>query len=419
LLIETYFSLKDTSKRFHVFKDELRKFLDLLYENDLEYLNQFYGVQIQLHDQTRYIIESLIFIYQAQDYKLDDELIKLLKGLYELNPTLRIQYRRIEPIYSSIIPKHDPNARALSELTSNEIDYNECKILILSLFTLQFTLPMFTSGKYISIVDQDTRVNSEAFEVYSLLEPYILAYDLDGLLNAYRHVMNKELPNRQYSVGLFKRSSFTTTWLEHAKNHTLPSLGVRWYNPKLLLHAMLRFPSNSVPITRAINSFLDELIRTYCQNRNKLEQQVRINILFSTFLSHYGDLKECKALLLLLDIYDVTDYSSAFISNCDYYIGSRFHQIEAEDSVHESYSFSCSKKIDTFKELFNKFNYADIVRVRTLIDIYENELESKRGSASFQKLHEYIKFLSDPFLSCAELIQAGSWRDIDSIGAPT
>lgn len=420
LLIEKYFILKNTSKGLKLFKEELREFLNLLYKNDKEYLNQFYGVQIHTDDQTLYLVEYLISMHQAQDYILDNQLIILLQGLYKLNPSLRIQYKGLEPIYSSIIPTRDPNTMVLSELTSNQIALNECKVLILSLFTLPFTLPMFSNGWYISIFDQDNRVNLEASEVYKLLEPYLKSYDITGLLNAYKDVMTMEVRNGStYLFGIFPRPPVTPTWLEHAKNHTLPSLGVRWYNPKLLLHAMLRFPSDSVLFTGLINGFLDELIRTYCQNRNILEQQLRINILFSNLVKNYGDLKECKSLLLLLDVYSEADYLSAFICNCDYYIGNRTHQIDVEDSEHESYSFSSSSKIDSFKEIYHNVNCAGIDSVRTLVDIYMHELESKKGSASYQNLRTYIFSLSDSVLTCDELILASECNEIDSIGAST
>lgn len=412
LLLERYAVLKAEGKPFAVFKQELGSFFEFLYKNQLSDVNQFYGVHFEVKGTSYYLFEFLITLNKAQNFNIDDYLAPLISWLSATYPRLTTK---------KTTASAPSDRKSFASLTNDEV-LDQCKLLLLSLFVVDF--PGSWGTRTISVVDKTHKVFSQAATILHRFQPAIEADDTDGLIKLCREVMDDTI--ERYSDSDHSSlwncifSSNSSAWFEHAKEGTLSTLGVNWYDPKLLIHTLVRFNAMSPAVTRLANLFLDELIRTYCQSLSKFQRQMRINILFSEFVKKIQESPDLKVLLLSLELYSAEEYRSNFLSNCTYHVGNQLHELDIVKTTTLTSFFSTSHKMDSVKLEVAELKIESVMDVISQYKRLIHEPALKLSPLHLEKLLGYLQSLCVPILTYVEQLQAEqSARIADPLGAPT
>lgn len=403
LLIEHYFIFKKEARPFNVFKKELIVFFEFLYKNELKLVNHFYGLRLGAERNQR-LLDLLISLNTAQDYSIDDKLIQILRWLFTINPKLKLE--SFSSMYPEIV------IEPLKPLI-------QCKLLLLSLFTFKFECPLW-DARIISLSDKTNKVISAVAGVYNKFEPSIQADNIDGLLRVYNEVLSQPEDHFKGScvseVFSFVFSPVTTPWFDHIKAGSIANIGIDWYDPKLLIHGLVRFSSSNLYVSSLTDIFLDELVHTYCQGMSKLEGQLRINILFTEFKEKIKGTSEYKLILLALELYSSQDYKSSFLPNCTYYVGSRLKKIDVISSGSPTL-FPTTQKMDS---VTLKTAELEIRNVSQIISIYKEQIKMVANAELYEKLLAYLQGLCTPILTHREIEEVErSIQVADPLGAPT
>jgi hypothetical protein len=409
LVLERYANLKAEGKSFATFKQELTSFFEFLYKNELKDINQFYGVHFEIKGTSYYLFDFLITLNKAQNFNIDEYLNPLISWLNTTYPTLT---------------KKNPTAlsegKSFSSLTNDEV-LDHCKLMLLSLFVTDF---QGWGTRKISVVDKTHEVFSKAVFILKRFQSDIEADNSDGLVNTCREVMKDtinpyfEVDNLSHWTYFFSPSPIP--WFEHVKAGTLSTLGVNWYEPKLLIHTLVRFRAMNSAVTRLANLFLDELIHTYCQKLSQIQKKMRINILFSDFVKEIKESTDLSALLLSLALHSSEDYRSNFLANCTYYVGSRLHEMELVKPSTLTSTFSISCKMNSVKLEVVELKIKSVSDVISEYKKLIHEPALKLSPEHIEKLLRYLQSLCMPILTYAEKVEAEkSVRFTDPLGAPT
>lgn len=420
LVIEQYYLLKDEELDFSLFKKALNTFLSFLYKMDLEQVNRFYGCQIQFKGKQYYLLELLIKINSASAFDIDEDLAIILAWMHQINPALYIVNKSLAPVYDSLqlLSPGEPKAGLI---TANHTLY-DCKTMLLSLFVLDFDyLPL--CEKSISILDKSNKVFSQAAHIYSLFEPLIAENKTAECAAMYRSVIKRYIAPHDADTGFFTllTTSFDSThrWYELVQSGSLTLLDVNWYEPELLMHALVRFRSPDLETHNKIDSFLNELIQTYNQKANELQKQLRVNILFAELLKAL-DLKDKRVLLMSLQLYFHHDVQSTFLANCTYHIGIHLTRLAVIRQDNGLNFFSGTRKMErvTFALAEN-----GLTNIGEVVDSCKKHLHLLKRSIEptlFEKLLDYLQNLGGHIVTCVEKRHAkDSVSVLDSIGAYT
>jgi len=399
-LIGRYFELKESAAPFSQFKAELSNFLAHLYKHDKEEINQLYGIHFEISGQKYYLLDFLIELTEAKDYSLDTTLKSLMNALYSLNPALLIKNPSINSFYPTI--KADSAPSSLSQ----------CRLMLLSLFTSNFDC-YFWDKASISVCDKENQVSSQAAQIYNRFAPAISSNSEEEMVRIYNEVIAENRTAQAKTSYLSKlwtciAPSPFITWFEHIKAGSLSSWGLEWYDPKLIIHALVRFRANKPEVGRLVETFLDELLRTYCQNPpiSKFEKHMRINIIFNQFLSNLESTKERDALVQLLELCSDQDYRNCFMNNCIYYIGQRLQKINGNRVGDAGATFFAGSR--QVEQLKTKIATESFCSVNDVIDKYRREIDENVDLRidSKKRLQTYLYERQSPILTCDEELEA-------------
>ncbi len=416
-LIGRYFVLKKAGANFLLFTNELNSFFDFLNKHDKDEINQFYGVHFTIKGRKYYLVDFLIALADAKDYSLDADLKHLMNSLYSINPALRIKNSSVDLFYTDLAPY------------AGDSLLTRCRLMLLSLFTINFQCSSWDK-ETISICDKENVVFPQVARIYKSFEPALLANNDTEMVSVYEKVLKANVEAQSKASNLSRLwtcifSSPFNVWFEQVKEGSLSSLGFRWHDPKLLIHALVRFRAATPVVGRFVEGFLDELIQTYCQVPpiSKFQKHMRINILFNQFLNRLEATNDRDALLLLIDLYATQDYRSNFINNCASHIGERLQQINGGKKSEASLTFfSGSRKIEQVK---SKIDSLGITSVNDVISVYRDEISQdcrlKADPIKSRKLLDYLLQVQKKIFTCAEEldVERSVRVGVDSIGAPT
>ncbi len=403
-VIEDYYTfLKAKDDSFHLFKDVFQRFVARLYQYPLSNVNYLYGQKVRYKEKDQYLLDVFIAIFQANTFTIDEEIMALTSCLFKYSPILKANSNELRELYSSRhAPADNTNAKYFA--------YERCCSIYISLFATEFK--MWTSGQSISCWDIVNTIPSELGDIYKLLhalfnkaEPDFIA-TYDEIINEY--VVPKSNSNGFFSqcMKLITRNKATATWLDLVEHKNLAQLGSYWFEPPIILYALLAYNKAESKNQKLIDSFLDELIHTYSQDKPAFAKALRVNILFSKFLS---SLEECtrRHLIIWLTLTEPDTETEAakirFNEHCTSYIVRRITSMGYRPP---------SDAADHYTEAVDK---------DSVIDVY-NKLNLKHLESNAQKnIQNYFSDLHYPILTADQLreIEDELRVTVDPIGAYT
>ncbi|CEG55787.1 hypothetical protein [Legionella fallonii] len=418
ILIEQYHTLKDNNESYSLFRQSVDNFFKCIYKHKLEDINYFYGIEIPYKGKIFYLLDFLIVIHKADSYVLDEHFNALMEWLYTYNSALKVINVKLEPLYKNLLAR-DKNESSDDE--SGDSLLNHCLNFLLSLLTASFDFIFFT-GKTISFWDISKSVFSEANEMFSLLAPALANNQPSQLVTHYQKVMEQYvIPGRADSSinTWFTRYQNVHDWYVCAESNTLSKIGVNWYEPELITHALLKYKQSAPQIMSQINKFLDELVHTYTQDSSELHKRLRINILFASFIKELPS-QEQRYLHLLLQLYQKHDMQNNFFNNCVHHIAHRLSQMGTAKDGGAIQFFSDMRRVDVAKL---NISTVGVAHLNTIIDAFKSKLYSPDFTVEpklADKMMTYLRSISRPILTTKEHEDAKSNANaLDYLGAPT
>lgn len=355
---------------------------------NLNDINRIYLAKILHKGRKICFLDLLINIYNAKDVDIKDTLLILREWL----------------------------APFKLHLPSSNSPLLHFKALIVSLFLIDFRTLRPTLDS-IALYDQPAFVFRDAKALYSEVDGLIQSNDLIAINELFPRLKIKYikafLDGTNDSI-MIKKLAYPSrvVWYNHVNNNTLSELGIHWEEPELLahvmVHPMLQFLSIDTGTHLKIKNFLDELIRTYIQPSeliNDLQREFRVNILFNRLLKNISD-DDKKSLYVLIDVFRGVHVKDLFMSNC----------------VRHMYQTIDSFSVSAFDLAF--FSRAShFARDRAALQHH-----NMREAADALKRHNlpreaimYLNKLTEPFLSVAvtDAISDANATRVDSLGAPS
>ena len=420
-LIEEYYTYKNDGADFKSFKQATQLFLKIINKNELKDINYFYGIEIQYKDKKYLLLDFLIVIAQAQFYVIDEHLEALMEWMFKLNPVLAAKNEELKLFYTKL---QDSNFISSKKETPKQDCYgssiNPCLNFLLSLMTTEFDMIPFT-GDTISLWDRTNSVFTEASLIFSLFEPILRKNRIDELVPQYHKVIQQYIIPAREDKSIFTwatRFNSVNQWYQHVENNTLSEIGVNWFEPELLIYALLQFKTHNLQITSQIHKFLDELVHTYAQKNYTLMKQFRVNIIFIDFMKMLPT-QERQHLMILLELSKNFDVKHDFMSNCIHHIVSQLSHMTSVKSGGSVHFFSGNHRVDFAKLMIPYTNFDHLNKV---IDSLKARLHSPSLHLNPELLEQmtlYLRTLSRPISTIEEQQQTSSSNTSDYIGAPT
>jgi hypothetical protein len=417
-LIDRYFELQEAQGEFSLFKKETADFLGFLYKVKPERLGLLYGIKIGSGDELCYLLDILITIHTAKDFVIDDQLKALLTWMYQRNSALQCESKPLANFYRRL-QRNSLGQFEESAFTKGSYK-RDCLTMLLSLFVLKFEYLPFM-GKRISTWDKTNEVFSQAASIYALLEVPLANNDVDALVHLYEHEVQENIKNLLRDTDVLTsitRYSSTLSWCENVRSGTLSRLGVNWYQPELLMYALIRHRSKDLTSKSKISLFLDNLVHTYSQETSELQTHLRVNILFHELLGLLEPM-ERKSILLLLKLSVTQPVNDLFLIDCSYHIAKKLSflvgGLPLSSRIH---FFSGPPRLAAFDGMGID---ASIRRVVEIVAVYKQRVNTLKIDESVSaKLVDYLQKLTKPILSNTEQQEVErSVRSLDSIGAST
>lgn len=284
-----------------------------------------------------------------------------------------------------------------------------CWILIVSLLTTRFEVSAL-GKRTIWIWDKTNSVGKEPGALFDLLWPSIKSNHRERVEQSYNKFIKNAVEHEINDAGFVERCTryeSTTTWLLQVKEETLQETqAIHWFEPEVFLGALVDFKFNHSDVGNKVTEFLDQLISTYTQRKDELQKIVRVNVLFTEMMFELCPLGRQDLLTAILTFTE-KDAKAHFIKNCERYLAMRLTQLSSSFHTKDSYSFfsspnqGYSKVISSSGEIFR-----DVGQVIDCFKLKLNEYCAKSAPILYETLSHYLKGLSYPILSVAELERA-------------
>lgn len=408
-LIDYYFQLKRKWADFSQFKKLLNEFLIFLYKHEKEEIHQFYGIYFETEKGKQYLYSYLMDMVDAKDYCLAKQLNELTNKLHCLNRKLTIK-------------KSKSFSNNISSISENEKNLIQCRLMLLSLFINKFECNVWDKIT-INICDKENQVPSRAAKIFERFDAIISENNDEEMVRLYKAIISENLEETNTNnlsfrfLSRFFSSFIFSSWWEQVKTETL---NLYWYDPKLILHALLHFHAINSETKNLISIFLDQLIQTYCQNPPiaRFQKHMRINILFNEFLDSLKLNRDKDAILFMLDLSDSENYKDNFIKNCTNYIGQQLEQISGNGYGYGETFFANTRPREQCEV---KIILDNLYSVSSVIQSYYREIENtKLDKDRIKNLHNYLTKLQLHILTCEEnnKVNASFQPRIASVGAP-
>lgn len=389
-LIEKYFNLKKNNEDYTLFKEYTHRFFTQLMTCKLNDINYFYGVQ--LAQEKRYLLDFFIEIYKSRTYHLDSAFKTLAKWLYHYTPLLKIKAQELDEI----------NALSSDHL----IIGNSGLSFLLSLFVYNFSKGLHLERPIITLWDQETDVFSGGVELFNslflILKNNLAFQEQERFSTLFEEYIKPKLvfPNL---LSKLIQPSFDKSWYDHVEQNNLHELGIIWFEPEFILHVLVNIAPLKSMNTQLMEGFLDELLHTYAQNMNLLEQRFRVNILFVKFCQAH-DLDTVKYLqkLILLFVAERSNCKSLFILNCCSYLLKRLPELMNNNFTNPLFFFSSPSKLET--KIKN-----GVASVSELLKYFNETLFNLKTSIKtdrYEEIWSYLTFLNTPILTVQEKKEA-------------
>lgn len=398
-MIEDYFRLKAMDASFHLFKDVFQRFVVRLYQHPLSNVNYLYGQPVRYKEQAQYLLDVFIVIFQANTFTIDEEIKALSTCLFKYAPILKANSHELRELYTNLITPDD------NIEVRRRIAYERCCSIYISLFATEFK--MWTHGQSISCWDIVNMIPSELGDIYKLLhalfnkaEPDFIA-TYDEIINEY--VVPKSNSNGFFSqcMTLITRNKATAKWLDLVEHKHLAQLGSYWFEPPIILYALLAYSTTVNENQELIDDFLDELIHTYSQDKPAFAKALRVNILFSKFLSSLEEYTRRHLIIWLTLTEPDTEAEAAkirFIEHCTSYILRRITPLGYKPPSDTVARYMGGVDKDSVTDVYNKLNLSHLESsVQERIQNYFSDLHHLILTAEQKwQLEDEVRVTVDP-----------------------
>lgn len=202
---------------------------------------------------------SLILDY-APDAKFSEAIKKNMNLSYLQTKSARKNYREISAL------------KALERLT----------MLVISLMTHSFSV---SGGELIKFWDGQNTVSKTGSAIYKLILPILSLGNWESVSEVYKkiHDLVEEALNQRIFMTL-TRTSDTHDWLSSIYNRSFYRAAENdCYTASMLMYVLWEEACNE--LKEKSNVFIEELIRTEIQSKNKILKKIRINIYFKKWLN--------------------------------------------------------------------------------------------------------------------------------------
>ncbi|MDR3442933.1 MAG: hypothetical protein P4L65_07935 [Legionella sp.] len=391
-LLHSYFSLKQSQKNIHLFKEAIQNFFHKLSTSSLDDINFLYGQKIKYQGIDVYLLDLLISLTTVGSFNVPLE--------QEMNILLGI---------------------VRSAKSAELLAYEKLHSILVSLLVTDFNLYRFT-GAYVLSWDTCSHIPSALSPVFTNLK------SICSVTPNYESKYNEILETRAASQDSAATSSITLTpksyvakykeilsmlvlpsnpagswwawltvnaelfnWISEITISEQPSkVGGYWFEPSVIMHSILQ-----LPISMHNDKLLDGLIRTYSQMRmSDFMQQLRLNKLFSEFMSELSESRR-KNILSLIETCNVDKAKEHFFNNCTTYLNRRLRELD-ENLDDASPSFFASSSI----AVSNPDN------MLALLTLYTTKLAKRHAEAQFSPGLLYLHDLKDIILTKKEIWDA-------------
>ncbi|MFJ1269512.1 hypothetical protein ACD661_13175 [Legionella lytica] len=434
-LVECYMNLKVDGKEFNCFQKKASEFFEHIYNSAAADVNSLYGQRVFYKDREHHLLDVLIAIFDATQFNLEQEIYAITTLLFHLHPELEAKSSLVHLFYleEQKKPQHilkeerkKPAYTAQNEVTA----YINCCRLLVSLFVTKFYTGFLYKGKEISTWDQPNEIPAEFYGIYQHL---IKLYNSDkpNYIDVYYDEIQSKITamKKDQSPWVNIRPSASLSWLKKAnaldeKDSNLEdedsALEGYWYPKELILHRLLRFVHTATIFKKPITDLLDELVTTYAQEEGCFRKELRVNILFSQFLSKLNKQQRqtLETFMTSADGVSSEGVEGDFLNNCIVHINSRLVELGYHQPIDKSPSFFHA-------EPCYKIDPALVEGVEHLIEViehYATKLELGHLASDVQgKIRRFLFDLKNPILSCEEKKETLKETEtrVDPIGQPS
>lgn len=323
-LIDSYFNLKNSGESFSKFEEQFAIFKKTLYASTpLDYTN-FCGAWIGKKDNKEYLIDYLFEVDLAKNYTLDADLEILSTWIYEFEPSF---------IHSEATKSnHAEKLADLRECTSCN-DIHPLYKLLLRLFTTSFPKesPKYCLWDIEKNIDQNIINLFDKLALNRVIESNTLNEIESNTLNEIDNLYEK-IKTARFNIvinGLSgpdffssqSSSPITLSWEDYLNQNS----SIKCLYPEVLLIACVKFKPKDNQVTQKIHAFIDQLIRTYCDDKNSDLVVLRVNYLYLSLLQELKLLGKTDGVSLnsYISLYRYKDSKAGFLDTTKNYIFDR------------------------------------------------------------------------------------------------
>lgn len=409
--------MKVDGNEFCAFQKKASNFFELVYKSASLNINSLYGQRVFYKGREHYLIDILIAIFDANQFNLEQEILAITRLLFSLQPELETKNNILRSFYLEEQKKvvHSPE---------NEVEaYINCCRLLVSLFVTKFDLGFFIyKGQEIFAWDQENEIPHECNGIYtSLLK--VFNSEKPNYIDVYYNVIKNEIASLVRENAHWSRKIRTGTsrdWLKKANISSLAEIDGHWYPPELIIHRLLKLIQTNIVFKHQIIDFLDALVTTYAQEQGDFRKELRVNILFSQFLSQLSEPESLTVVTFMTSgsYISADGIESDFLNNCIVHINSRLVTLGYHQPIEKSPSFFPAK-------LNYEIDPALVLGTKHLIEViehYATKLELGHLDNEVQgKIRRFLFDLKNPILSCADrnAIIKESETTSDPLGQPS
>jgi hypothetical protein len=412
-LINSYYRCKEEGVAFTRFQGTVYDFFSRLYANSLADINSLYGEKIFLNSEPHYLLTIFISIFDAQDFTLDSEMESLCIFLYPKH-RLKVSSEELIPLYNALDIELWKEEEELMKARA------ECGRFFVSLFVYDFDLS-FGEQHHIDVWDVTNTIPKDLHYSYDLLRRSLRNPEQVNFTQIYEQIRRevRAITREGFFATLF-RSKKTTCWLNSVINKQFESVHGYWFPLELIFSAVTfyRFIQNNPVSANATSKkeyeydsscdkFLDSLVQSLCNKSELLEEgaelfekEVRINVLFSSFLSELEARKQ-GIVLSLIKRFDLQEEQSSFLNNCEDYIDSRLKYLGYRPNTEELFRRPVTPRVDTSIGAENQ-----LANVHALVEEYKIRSLAFVSKDKRLLIQKFLCDLNYPILS---------WKRIDEI----
>lgn len=389
-LLYTYFSLKQSQKNIHLFKDAIQKFFRKLSASSLEDINFLYGQKIKYNGNEAYLLDLLISLSTAGSFNvpLEQEMNILLGIVRSAKSAELVAYEKLHSILVSLLVTdfnlyRFTGAYVLSWDTCSHIP-SALSPVFTSLKSICSVTPNYVS-KYNEILE--IRAASQDSAATSSITPKSYVAKYKEILSMLVLPAN---PAGSWWAWLTVNAELFN-WISEITISEQPSrLGGYWFEPSVIMFSILQLPSS-----KHNDKLLDGLISTYSQMRmSDFMQQLRLNKLFSEFMSELSESRR-KNILSLMDTCNVDKAKKHFFNNCTTYLDRRLRELgEVLDDVSPNFFASNSSVVSNPENML------------VLLHVYTTKLAKRYPDPQISAGLLYLHDLKDTILTKKEIWEA-------------